>query len=192
MPADLKPFQDYVRALEKKLALGDATEHTHRSALEVLVEDLDSGITATNEPKHIECGAPDFILRTGSATIGYIEAKDIGKSLDEVEKSEQLNRYLHSLSNLILTDYLEFRWYVDGERRLSACLGTATKEGQIKRDKDGIQAVAELLNSFLAHKAEGVGTPRELAQRMAKQAHLIRNLIINAFEKELQMGSLHS
>ena len=192
MAEDLKPFQDYIHAINKKLAQGDATEHTHRSALEILVESLDAGITATNEPKHIECGAPDFIIRKGSATIGYIEAKDIGKSLDEVEKSEQLNRYRDSLSNLILTDYLEFRWYVDGERWLSALLGTAAKEGHIKRDKDGMQAVAELLNSFLAHKAEGVGTPRELAKRMARQAHLIRNLIINAFEKELERGSLHT
>jgi len=189
---DLKPFQNYIKAIEKKLARGDTTEHTHRSAIETLFEGLDTGIIATNEPKHIECGAPDFILRKGSATVGYIEAKDIGKSLDEVEKSEQLKRYRDSLSNLILTDYLEFRWYVDGEHRLSACLGTSTKEGQIKRDKDGIQAIAELLNNFLAHRAESVGTPRELAQRMARQAHLIRNLIINAFEKEPEKGSLHS
>jgi predicted helicase len=192
MAEDLKPFQDYLHAIEKKLAQGNATEHTHRSAIETLVASLDSGIMATNEPKHIECGAPDFILRKGSATIGYIEAKDIGKSLDEVEKSEQLKRYRDSLSNLVLTDYLEFRWYVDGERRLSARLGTSIKEGQIKRDKDGIKAIAELLNNFFAHRAEGVGTPRELAQRMARQAHLIRNLIINAFEKELEIGSLHS
>ena len=28
-----------------------------------------------------------------------------------------MKRYLSALSNLILTDYLEFRWYVDGEGR---------------------------------------------------------------------------
>jgi hypothetical protein len=172
--------------------LGDATEHTHRSSLEALVEGLAEGITATNEPKHIECGAPDFILRKGSVTVGYIEAKDIGNSLDEVEKSEQLERYRDSLTNLILTDYLEFRWYLDGECRLKACLGSTTKEGKIKLDTDGIQKVAELLNNFLSHKAEGVGTPRELARRMARQAHLIRNLIINAFKSESEGGSLHT
>jgi predicted helicase len=48
------------------------------------------------------------------------------------------------------------------------------------------------LGGFLSQRAEGVGTPRELAQRMARQAHLIRNLIINAFEKEPEGGSLHS
>jgi len=189
---ELKSLQNYINAIEKKLALGDATEHTHRSALETLAESLETGITATNEPKHIDCGAPDFILRKDSATIGYIEAKDIGKNLDDEEKSEQLKRYRDSLSNLILTDYLEFRWYVDGERQLSARLGTASKEGRIKRDKEGIQTVIEILNNFLVHRAEGVGTPRELAQRMARQAHLIRNLIIKAFEKEPEKGSLHS
>ena len=189
---NLKLLAQYVHTIEKKLALGDATEHTHRLTLETLVEGLVSGITATNEPKHIECGAPDFILRKGSVTVGYIEAKDIGKSLDETEKTEQLKRYLPSLSNLILTDYLEFRWYVDGERRLSARLGTLTAESKIKRDNAGIQAVAELLSDFLTHKAEAVGTPKELAMRMARQAHLIRNLIINSFDKEPEGGSLHS
>ncbi|MFH1639806.1 MAG: N-6 DNA methylase, partial [Chloroflexota bacterium] len=150
------------------------------------------GITATNEPKNIECGAPDFILIKGSVTVGYIEAKDIGKGLGEAEKTDQLKRYRDSLTNLILTDYIEFWWYVDGECRLKACLGSATKEGKIRRDKDGIQAVAELLTNFLSHKAEGVGTPRELARRMARQAHLIRNLIINAFQNEPEGGSLHT
>ncbi len=192
MSDELKSIQNYIHAIEKKLALGDATEHTHRSSLETMVESLAEGITATNEPKHIECGAPDFILRKGSVTVGYIEAKDIGKSLDEAEKTDQLKRYRDSLTNLILTDYLEYRWYVDGECRLRARLGSPSKDGKIRRDKDGIQDVAELLIGFLSHKAEGVGTPRELAQRMARQAHLIRNLIFNAFKNEPEGGSLHT
>jgi hypothetical protein len=107
-------FTRYIKNLAKALSTGDATEHTHRPALKDLIEDLPSGIMATNEPKRIECGAPDFIVRKGALTIGYIEAKDTGKNLVEEEKSEQLKRYHESLTNLILTDYLEFRWYVDG------------------------------------------------------------------------------
>jgi len=192
MSDELKSIQNYAHSIEKKLALGDATEHTHRAALGALIESLASGISATNEPKHIECGAPDFVIRKGVTTIGYIEAKDIGRSLDEAEKSDQLKRYQESLTNLILTDYLEFRWYVDGEKRLSARLGTPAKDGKIKRDKEGIQAVAELLTTFLAHKAEAVGTPKDLALRMARLAHMIRNLIVNAFAKEPESGSLHT
>ena len=80
MSDEIKHFNSYIQTLQRKLATGDATEHTHRSSLEALVENLSKEITATNEPKHIECGTPDFILKKGSVTVGYIEAKDIGKS----------------------------------------------------------------------------------------------------------------
>jgi len=111
LPADLKPLPEYLRAIEKELSASNATEHTHRPALKALLEDFAPGVTATNEPQRIACGAPDFIVTRGVAILGYIEAKDIGKNLDETEKSEQLKRYRDSLTNLILTDYLEFHWY---------------------------------------------------------------------------------
>jgi len=189
---DRKVFSDYLAVVQKTLSAGHASEGSHYPTLKALLESFGDGIIATSLPSRIECGAPDFIVTKGSATIGYVEAKDIGKSLDEAEKTEQLKRYLDSLSNLILTDYLEFRWYVDGKCRLKARLGTPARDGKIKRDTTGVEAVAELLGGFLSHRAERVGTPRELAQRMARQAHLIRNLIINAFEKEREGGSLHS
>ena len=63
-----------------------------------MLDSFGDGIIATSLPSRIECGAPDFIVTKGSSTIGYIEAKDIGKSLDEAEKSEQLQRYLASVS----------------------------------------------------------------------------------------------
>ena len=65
---------------------------------------------AINEPTHVECGAPDFIVHRGGAPVGHIECRDIGASLDRVEESKQLQRYRAGLPNLILTDYLEFRW----------------------------------------------------------------------------------
>ncbi len=189
---DLKPFQDYLQSIQKNLATGDATEHTHRPALKILLENLEKGISATNEPKHSDCGAPDYIIRKGILTVGYIEAKDIGKSLDEAEKSDQLKRYFKPLSNLILTDYLEFRWYLDGEKKLTARLAIADAKGKLKSDKEGIQNVAELLTNFLMHKAVNVGKPKDLAVKMAQMAHLIRNLIINTFKKETEAGTLHS
>ena len=113
------PIDVYRRQIERELQAGNATEHTHRPALKTLIESLVSGATATNEPKRVECGAPDFVISHmaahGPVTIGHLEAKDVGKDLDEVEKSEQMKRYLPALPNLILTDYLEFRWYVSGE-----------------------------------------------------------------------------
>ena len=83
-----KLLAQYIITVAKELAAGNATEHTHRPALKTLIEVLAEGATATNEPTHIECGAPDFVVTKGVTTIGYIEAKDVGKSLDEAEKTE--------------------------------------------------------------------------------------------------------
>lgn len=108
-------FQNYISNITKAYNAGNATEHTYRPALKELIDSFVTGIVATNEPRRVACGAPDYIITKGHTPLGYIEAKDIGKLLAEVEKSEQLKRYLESLGNLVLTDYLEFRWYVAGQ-----------------------------------------------------------------------------
>ncbi|NLL90609.1 MAG: N-6 DNA methylase [Dehalococcoidales bacterium] len=185
-------YSAYLNDIAREYATGIAREHSYRAALKTLIENLEPGILAVNEPKRIDCGAPDYVIKRGEITIGYIEAKDIGANLNEIEKGEQLKRYYKPLSNLVLTDYLEFRWYVNGDMRLSARLGTAANNGKIKRDKEGIAAVAALLANFLSHTAEKVGTPRELAEKMARMAQMIRDLIIEAFNREEGSGALHS
>ena len=77
------PIDAYRRVLERDLPAGNATEPTHYPTLKALIESLASGITATNNPKQIACGAPDFVVsrkaRHGPVTLGYLEAKDVGK-----------------------------------------------------------------------------------------------------------------
>ena len=110
----MNPIPEYLRKIEKALTAGNATEHTYRPALQALIESMEPDIGATNEPKREKCGAPDYIVSKAGMPIGYIEAKDVGKPLDVIEREEQLKRYRQGLHNLILTDYLEFRWYVYG------------------------------------------------------------------------------
>jgi hypothetical protein len=86
-------ISDYLKKIEKALAAGNATEHTHRPALKSLIDSLENNIEATNEPKRVRCGAPDFIITRGETPIGYIEAKDVGKALDAVEREDQMKRY---------------------------------------------------------------------------------------------------
>jgi predicted helicase len=186
------PLTSYLRGIEGKLATGDATEHTHRSTLEALIEALGDGIQAINEPRRIACGAPDLIVVRGQTPIGTIEAKDVGTDLDAAEHSEQLKRYRDSLHNLILTDYLTFRWYVDGELRDTARLARLTRDGAIKRHREGPRAVADLLHRFCAQQLPTIGQPDELAQRMAALARMIRELIEETFRQESEHGSLHA
>ncbi|HZO99007.1 MAG TPA: type ISP restriction/modification enzyme, partial [Terriglobia bacterium] len=181
----LAPIDAYRKQIEKELQAGNATEHTHRPALKDLIESLASGVIATNEPKQVECGAPDFIVSRkaphGPVTVGHIEAKDVGKPLDEIEKSDQLKRYLPALPNLILTDYLEFRWYVNGDHRHTARIARVAKSGTLTPEKDGAQTVTDLLTAFLSHEAQAVNNPKDLALRMARLTHFIRDMIVAAF-----------
>jgi predicted helicase len=179
-------MKKYLKDIEKIHASEiKPTEHTYRPALKLLIETLQPSVVATNEPRRVECGAPDFTVSHSreSLIIGYIECKDVGKSLDEAEESDQLKRYFRSLGNLILTDYLEFRWYIDGECRQSVTLAQITKGGKISLIKDGDEAVRSLLNDFLSHSPEPISTPKELAQRMARLTHLIRDIVMEVFNK---------
>jgi hypothetical protein len=186
------PFGTYLRQLQKNLSTGVASEHTHRSALEALLEATGDGVRAINEPQRVECGAPDYIIIRAGTPIGYVEAKNVGTSLDAVEQSEQLRRYRASLNNLILTDYLEFRWYVEGEHHETARLATITRDGKVKRSRGGVQAVADLLQRFFAQEVPVLGRPRELAERMAALARMTRNLIEETFRRESEEGMLHA
>jgi hypothetical protein len=95
-------FGAYLDEIKKNLAHGDATEHTHRPALKKLLETVSKGITATNEPTRILCGAPDFNITKGKIPLGHVETKGIGENLTAMEKGkppygEQFGRYHNGL-----------------------------------------------------------------------------------------------
>src|SRR6266536_2160921 len=136
-------IRNYLRQIEKVFQAGNATEHSYRSSLQELMKLLDAGITVTNEPKRIKCGAPDFIITHKQTPLGYIETKDIGISLDHTEHTDQMKRYLGSLANLILTDYVEFRWYMAGQHRMTARLAKVGVKSKWIPETDGIEQVSK-------------------------------------------------
>ncbi|MFP6749916.1 MAG: N-6 DNA methylase [Alphaproteobacteria bacterium] len=180
------PISIYLSEINKALMAKTATEHTHRPALKSLVEAIASAsgmdVTATNEPKQVDCGAPDYVITANTIPLGHIEAKDVGKDLDAVEKSEQLKRYFDGLPNLILTDYLEFRWYVFGEYRMTATLDRG----------DGAYEISSLIAEFLKSKIKTITSPSNLAKRMGGLARLMRDSIRSAFNAEDKGGELHN
>ena len=107
-------IHEYITNLNKRYQLGNATEHTFRGDLQQLIETIVKDVSATNEPKRIACGAPDYIIMRKDVPVGYIEAKDIGVDLQHKSLKEQFDRYKASLSNLIFTDYIDFHFYKDG------------------------------------------------------------------------------
>lgn len=177
----MNPIRTYRRALESAVAGGDATEHTHRPTLKTLIEALDSGVEAINEPQRsTEVGAPDMRIKRGATPVGYIETKDVGANLATIAKSEQLRRYRRGLPNLILTNYIEFHWYRKGE---------LVKKADIESDE---QVAVELLVNFLNAESLSVNKPSELAERMAGLAQIMRDVTERAVNAEPESGNLHT
>lgn len=181
----------YLNEIEKQLATGRATEHTHRAALQQLVESMQPGILATNEPTRVECGAPDFIVTKQGVTLGYLEAKDIGTDLSQAEHTEQLARYFEGLPNLILSDYLEFRLYHSGQLVTAAHIARASASGKLCASGDGASALTQLFETFFTSYFPEMTTPKDLAARMAATARLLRDVIDRALIAEEETGELH-
>ncbi|HYO50347.1 MAG TPA: type ISP restriction/modification enzyme, partial [Chloroflexia bacterium] len=197
------PLSIYFADLQVEYSKGVATEHSYRPALKRLLESLqaDNSREVTNEPKRIACGAPDYLIarRTSSTSmpfaVGHVEAKDVGAGLDRIERDsdrvepgtregQQFKRYREALSNLILTDYLEFRHYVDGKLRETARLATPGPGGKLAKDDAGIERVRNLLTYFLTRQPEHITRAEDLARRMAYLTRLIRNRIELDFQED--------
>jgi len=175
-------FETYITKVENDLRGGKATEHTYRGTLEIFMEALERGIEASNDPKHIECGAPDFIVEKRKVPLGYVETKDVGESLDRIEKSDQMKRYLKALHNLMLTDYLEFRWYVNGEKKRTIRLAEIGTDHRLVTAPQAETNITQLFGDFYATETPTVSTPKELAGRLAGVTHFIRDRIVDVLK----------
>jgi len=111
-------FENYLKSVASKFSRLETSEMGYRTDFEILLKDIFQSINVTridHDAKAFKGNKPDFIILKFSVPILYIEAKAIGVSLDKIEKSEQMKRYF-GYTNLVLTDYLEFRFYRNGER----------------------------------------------------------------------------
>jgi hypothetical protein len=115
-------IEKYISNAEKLINIGNYTEHSFRPMLKELINSLGNDIEVINEPTRKEYGSPDFLILKNEYPVGYIETKKIGVKLDDVEESEQLRKYRQGIPYLILTNYLEFRWYFNGILRMKATL----------------------------------------------------------------------
>jgi len=178
-------FQSYLDAIAELTARGDAREESYYSALEQLLTDFAAAqgrsVQVTVLPKPTEAGNPDFRIWDGShQVIGYIEAKTPGAKLDLIETSQQLQRYLHTFPNVILTDFYEFRLYRDGVLLKSAVLARAyvAQTLKLKPPAEQVDALKELLESFFDFSHPPRLTPEALSVDLARRTRFLRDEVI--------------
>ncbi len=179
-------FGNYLKNLSDVASRGDAREESFYPVLaemlqEVAEESHHQHIHITTLPKATNAGNPDFRLWNGvDKIVGYIEAKKpTEERLDLVEESEQLRRYRGTFPNLILTNFLEFRLYRNGE-----CTDTVLTARPIVlnrlRMKPPIEKPDELytlLTHFLDFSLPRAFTAESLAVELAKRTRFLRDVV---------------
>ena len=185
----MSDFNNYIQDLQENSQRGG--ERSHYPSLKRLIEDLMIGINARIEEKGNQAGIPDLTIRKNDRILGYIEAKDIHIDLGKIQKTAQIKRYLESNigDNLILTNYLEFWWYVDGECEKTAKLADL-EQGKIILINN-LQPIRELLQLFLNQKAKDINNYYDLAKEMAAYTKTIRNAIQSSLEIETTTEELN-
>lgn len=186
----MSAMRDYLTEIQDEFKTGVAGEHAYRPALKKLLESADTGLNAVNDPARTEIGMPDFVVlrQPGNVPIGIVEAKDIGNQLSRTEKTQQLKRYMKQ-GNLILTNYLEFRWYVDGEKRETVRIAKVAK-GKIVRVQMNYRKLTDMLRRFALQSAQSVNSAQALAERLADSAQLIAHFIENELKSDNPTANL--
>jgi predicted helicase len=186
-------LSDYINTINQRYTQGYATEHTFRGDLVNLLESLVPEIKATNEPKRQSCGAPDYIITRGEIPVGFIEAKDIGdKDLEGKKKTgnqEQFDRYKTGLSNLIITDYIDFLFYRDGIFTTKVSIGKLD-DGSIVPIPENFEQFTQLIKNFTETISQSIKSPTRLAEMMAGKARLMADIIEKSLNEDDEVGNL--
>ncbi len=182
-------FSTYLNALHRINRQGDAREESFYPALADMLKAVADAtgrthVHVTTLPRPTEGGNPDFRLWNGKdRIIGYLEAKKpTEERLDDIEDSEQLKRYRSTFPNLILTNFLEFRLYRNGQRVQTVAaarplvLNTLGASPPIEKPDE----LRTLLDRFLGFSLPPTFTAESLAVELAKRTRLLRDVIAEA------------
>ena len=132
-------------------------------------------VRLTQEPRGLnQIGRPDFIAMDGLLPIGYIEAEGYGRDLNNLtgHAREQNQRFIENLDNFVLTNFLDFQLWRDGQRRITANI------------QDTPEDVERLLEQFLNAGHIPITSPEVLARHLARRTRELQTQIATTLTDE--------
>lgn len=172
-------------------------EHTHRTALQLLLESLADNYSNTKSKIHIihepnndkeGRGAPDFLVTQHSLTLGYIENKRLDSNLDEIAQSEQILKYTKLSPNIVLTDYLNFclirldekhNPYIIKHFRICSSdeIAKILKYEEILRERE--EQLLEIFSIFFSYAPTSITTAKDFSDRLSLRAKLLKDELLS-------------
>jgi hypothetical protein len=183
---DIPGYLDEIRSLYKG---GQTTEHSFRPALARLFASIDPALTVINEPRRtVDVGAPDFVFQRGDVSIGWCEAKDIGKDVRKFAANDyskaQKDRYRKGLPNLIYTNGLDFEFIRDGEA--VDFITIADLIPMMPARPEAFATLQARLADFARETPLSVTSSKRLAELMAGKAMLIKDIMGRALVADMK------
>lgn len=173
-------LKTYLAELAQQL---DQAKSTPELSLRNPLHNLLSGMAAihptelkiTGEPKHEVYGQPDFIVNTGLLPVGHVEAESINADLRHLtgEAKEQNDRFIRDLDNFLQTNHLEFRLFQFGKEVTALHL----PDPRAATPKVTMHVAGEFLDAlttFFDFEAPPATSTEQIAELLAKRAHLLR------------------
>lgn len=172
-------IQKYLNEIFEKYKKGDSSERSYYSTLENLLKEYKKAAVSI-EPRNSAVGIPDFKVENEKGLLfGYIEAKDVGRDLNKLSKveQEQINKYKNEYPKLIVTNFIEFWLYENGELVDSVVITQpiTLKLGTPVLDNEG--RVRGLFERFFSTTIQQVYTARRLSELLAHKTRVLRGLI---------------
>lgn len=176
-------FEIYLNSISKKFKHPETSEMGYRTDFEILLKDIFEKVVTRpridHDAKAKDGNKPDFAILKHDVPILYIETKDIGVDLNKIEKSEQMARYF-GYTNLVLTDYVEFRFYRNGQRydEPIKIAEYDLKNRTITLLPDSFEHAAKTLIDFTQSQKEPIKNGLHLAKIMGGKAQRIRDNLL--------------
>lgn len=132
-------------------------------------------IRFVQEPRRLDqIGRPDFVAMNGLLPLGYIEAEAYGRDLNRLtgHAQEQNARFTENLDNFILTNFVDFQLWTDGQRREEVRVG------------DGTGGFETLLERFLNAEPVQIAKPEALARYLARRTRELQTQVTTVLTDE--------
>ena len=182
-------IQKYFKEIRNIYLQGDYTEGTLRTPFENFIRSISPSIRLIQEPKRVKkLGAPDFKSFYRSRKVGFIETKDLDKNLDNELESDQLNKYINSINNLILTNYSRFILIRNGQNIFDFNLFALSDLDNAKHiiSDDIINVFTQFINEFFSYKLPTISSAEELSKELAKKAKLLKDFAQEQLKDDLK------
>ena len=182
----MSAYRNYIQTIRSKYQDTKNTEYGYRTPFEKLLEDIfGDSFDIGHDQAAQEGNKPDFVVKKDDVPRLHIEVKDIGANLDKTEKTAQIARYLAGYTNFVLSDYLEFRFYRNGQQyQKSISLGKPNPQGRVIVDEDNYDSLKRTLLDFMQASREPIKSGHHLARIMAGKAARIRDSVGEILESQ--------